>query len=382
MPPVPLSTRDGLRLRWLQFRNRLIADPRFQRWVSSVPLLRGLAAGRTKALFDLCGGFIYSQVLYTCVCLELFDLLRTRPYRINEMAERARMSPDAMARLVRAAISLDLLQDTGDGRVTLGELGAAMAGNPAIGDMVRHHAMLYADLADPLALLRGERTETALGQYWGYAKADRPDAADSQQVHDYTALMAASQSFIAEDVLDAFSLSGVNCLMDVGGGNGTFLRAVAARYPDLKLKLFDLPAVAENAGRAFADSGLSARADTFGGNFFEDALPTGADVVSLVRIVHDHDDDDAMRLLRNVYAALPPGGTLVLAEPMAGEEADDPITDAYFGFYLLAMGSGRARPMSQISAMLTDAGFVDVREVKTRRPLLTRLLRACRSDVA
>ena len=227
--------------------------------------------------------------------------------------------------------------------------------------------------------MRGERTETALGQYWGYAKADRPDAADPAQIHDYTALMAASQSFIAEDVLDAFSLNDIGCLMDVGGGNGTFLRAVAARYPDIKLKLFDLPAVAESAGRAFADAGLSARADTFGGNFFEDTLPTGADVVSLVRIVHDHDDADVMRLLRNVHAALPAGGTLVLAEPMAGEGADDPITDAYFGFYLLAMGSGRARPKSQISRMLKDAGFDDVSEIKTRRPLLTRLLKARRS---
>ena len=352
----------------------MIADPRFQRWVSSVPGLRRIADKRIKNLFALSGGFIYSQVLYTCVRLELFDYLCDEPKTPDALAQHCRLDSEAATRLIRAAVSLDLMEDVGDGRITLGELGAAMVGNPAVGDMVRHHAMLYADLADPVGLLRGERAETALGAYWGYAKTDEPDAADADTVRDYTKLMSASQSFIAEDVLDAFSLRNKRCLLDVGGGNGTFIGEVAKRYPDLGLKLFDLPAVAVEARARLGDRPV----DIQGGNFFKDHLPLGADVISLVRIIHDHDDADVMVLLRKVHEALPSGGMLLLAEPMAGEKADDPIAEAYFGFYLLAMGSGRPRSVLELTAMLNAAGFSEIREISTRRPLLTRLLCASR----
>ena len=372
------SVDEGLRARWLLYRNRLIADPRFQRWVSSIPILRHVAARRTKALFDICGGFIYSQVLYTCQTLGLFERLGASPADIPALAAETGLSNAAMTRLVRAAVSLDLMQSMQDGRYTLGQLGAVMAGNPAIGKMVAHHAMLYADLADPLGLLRGERADTSLGKYWAYARVERPDGVSGDDIADYTQLMSASQSFIAEDVLDAYNLSPHTCHMDVGGGNGTFLRAVAARHPELKLKLFDLPAVADTARHSFAAAGLGARAEVHGGSFLSDPLPTGADVISLVRIVHDHDDENVLALFRNVHDALPAGGTLLLAEPMAEEDASDPITEAYFGFYLLAMGSGRARPASQLSVMLSKCGFSDIREIDTRRRLLTRLLVARR----
>jgi demethylspheroidene O-methyltransferase len=90
--------------------------------------------------------------------------------------------------------------------------------------------------------------------------------------------------------------------------------------------------------------------------------------------VHDHDDGPALALLKVARAALPPGGTLLLAEPMAGTPGAEPIGDAYFGFYLLAMGSGRPRTKPELAAMLAEAGFSRVREPRTRRPMLVRLL--------
>ena len=133
--------------------------------------------------------------------------------------------------------------------------------------------------------------------------------------------------------------------------------------PGLAVRLFDLPAVTARATARFAAEGLSHRAETQGGNFRTAPLPTGADVISLVRVVHDHDDDTVRLLLRAAYEALGDGGTLLIAEPMAGTAGAEPVTDAYFGFYLLAMGkrplppprrADRAPPGGRISRVPRD----------------------------
>ena len=85
-----------------------------------------------------------------------------------------------------------------------------------------------------------------------------------------------------------------------------------------------------------------------------DPLPRGADVISLVRVLHDHDDESARMLLAAIRDALPPGGAIVVAEPMAGAPGAEPMGDAYFGFYLLAMGRGRPRTMGEIAQLLND----------------------------
>jgi demethylspheroidene O-methyltransferase len=103
-------------------------------------------------------------------------------------------------------------------------------------------------------------------------------------------------------------------------------------------------------------------------------LPTGADVVSLVRVVHDHDDASVATLLRAVYRALPKDGVLLLAEPMMGTPGAAPVGDAYFGFYLLAMGSGRPRTPADLRQMLLKAGFASAQMLRTHQPLQSRLI--------
>ncbi len=240
--------------------------------------------------------------------------------------------------------------------------------------MVKHHRMLYHDLDNPLALFRGELSETELGRYWSYAGSADPAADSDQRVAEYSTLMSASSGFVAEDALDAYPLREFQCLMDVGGGEGRFLLQVAKRWPDLKLMLFDLPAVVERAASHFDDAGMSGRVAIHGGNIKADPLPKGADIISLVRVILDHNDDGAIEILRAVRAALPIGGTLLLIEPMSETPGAEPVGDAYFGLYLLAMGSGRTRPPRELKAMLTETGFDKIRLLQTRRPLQTRLM--------
>jgi demethylspheroidene O-methyltransferase len=280
----------------------------------------------------------------------------------------------AAQRLLAAAVSLRLVVRRRGGRYGLGPLGAPLVGNTAIAAMVQHHAALYADLADPLALLRGQAGASAVARYWPYAGADAPQRLDPARVATYSDLMAASQPLVAEQVLQAYPLARHRVLLDVGGGDGSFAAAAARRCPRLRVMLFDLPGVAERARQRFAADGLAQRASAHGGSFFADPLPPGADVVSLVRVIHDHDDAAAMQILRAVRLALAPGGVLLLAEPLSGTPGAEPMGDAYFGFYLLAMGQGRPRTAAELAAMLQQAGFAAVRTLQTNLPLQTGLM--------
>lgn len=370
----PLSFAAGLNERWLDIRNRLLASPRFQRWAAGFPLTRPIARRRARGLFDLVAGFVYSQILYACIRLRLFPTLAEGPLDLPELAKRLGLAEAAADRLLRAAATLGLVERLSGGRYALGAQGAALIGNPGISAMVEHHSMLYADLADPVGLLRGDHAQTELSGYWAYAGSDRPCELPDEGVADYTALMSESQALIAGDILDAYSLRTHKRLLDVGGGDGAFVCAAAAQWPHLRLMLFDLPPVACRAGMRFAREGLVDRAEVFGGDLMKEALPKGADVVSLVRVIHDHEDEAAMRILNAVREALPRQGTLLLAEPMSGTAGAEPIGDAYFGFYLLAMGSGRPRTPREIELMLHEAGFERMSPRRTRRPLLTSLI--------
>jgi demethylspheroidene O-methyltransferase len=368
----PVDRVTSLSDRWFRLRNRVLSDPRFQRWAARSLFVRFMARRRAAALFDLCAGFVYSQVLQAAVRLRLFEALTSGPQTLADLAPRLGLSSDAARRLLDAATSLRLVERRGGDRYGLGVHGAAFIGNPAVAAMVEHHALVYRDLADPVALLRGEQRETELSRFWSYA--DHGSEAGEKDVAAYSRLMAASLSLIAQDILEAYPHGRHRSLLDVGGGEGAFLEAAAAETPHLSLSLFDLPPVARRAEERFERAGLSARVKVVGGDVLRDPLPEGADLVSLVRVVHDHDDPQALHILRSVRRILRPGGVLLVAEPMAGTRGAEPVGDAYFGFYLLAMGQGRARTEERLRALLLEAGFDRVRAKRTRRPMLSRLL--------
>lgn len=372
-----MEAHHSLGDRWRGLRDFLLSSRRFQRLAAAFPLTRPIARRRARDLFDLCAGFVYSQVLVACVRLDLFARLRAGPLPVSTLAALASIPIDAMTTLLEAAASLHLLERRGDERYGLGPLGAAMLGNPGIAGMVEHHAALYADLADPVALLRGESCDRRLARYWPYAGEATASGLTGEMVSPYTALMSASQPMVAEMVLGAYSFSQHCCLLDVGGGDGSFLIAAARQAPELELRLFDLPAVAAIAREKFEREGLGRSASVAEGNFLRDALPKGADVVSLIRVVHDHDDNAVLNLFARVREALPDKGILVIGEPMSRTSGVDSVS-AYFNLYLLAMGSGRPRSFVALQKLLDQSGFVDIRLRETRIPMIASVIIAAR----
>lgn len=336
--------------------------------------MRGFARRRVRAVYDLAAGFVYSAVLHACVELRAFEMLAAGPLPLAACAARLGLAPDPAARLVRAAVALKLLAWEGEGVVALGPHGAAVLGNPALGAMILHNAAFARDLQDPVALLRGTSGSGRLRGLWSYAAAADPRAAAPEAVAAYTRLMAETNALLARDLLDAYPFARHSRLLDIGGGEGAFLLSAAARAPQLALCLFDLPAVAEQARVRLAAAGLADRADIHGGDLFADPLPAGADLATLLRVLHDHDDAPAMTILRRARAALGAGGVLLIAEPMAATPGAEPAGDAYFGLYLLAMGSGRPRTAAELLAMSRAAGFRQAAERRMRNPLVARLI--------
>ena len=358
---------------WLAIRNRLLASDRFQKFALDFPPFRPVSRARSRQLFDLLAGFTYSQVLFATVKLGLIDILSGQPLSAAAVAARCGWAPERMERLLKAAAALQILERTSDGHFTLGIHGAALAGNPWIAKFIAHHHLLYDDLADPVALLSGEKKQNKLKDFWGYSGHDSADSVDGSNAAPYTELMAASQAAVAAEILASYDFSRHNHLIDVGGSNGTFLAAAAAKHPGLKLSLFDLPAVAELARPKLAKLGNGV--DIHGGSFLTDELPKGPDVATLIRIAHDHDDDSVVTMLSAIRRMLPPGGVLILAEPLSGLPATAPVADAYFGLYFAAMGQGRTRSPQEIENLSRQAGFSKLSVVKTRNPVVTGMLR-------
>lgn len=366
------SLGDHLR----RIRDGLLSSRRFQRLAAAFLLTRPIARRRAADLFDLCAGFVYSQVLVVCVRLRLFQQLRPGPLTAAALAARASIPPDAMGVLLEAAAALRLLERREE-RYGLGPLGAAILGNPGIAAMVEHHAALYADLSDPVAFLREDACGCRLSSYWPYATGDAVGLT-REAVSPYTALMSASQPMVAEMVLGAYSFRKHRCLLDIGGGDGSFLVSVSQVAPKLELKLLDLPEVAAIARDKLCTAGLASRATVIGGDFLKTPLPQGADVISLIRVVHDHDDEVVLDLFTRIRNALPPDGALVIGEPMSASRGGADALSAYFALYLLAMGSGRPRSFVALQRLLSRSGFSDVRDRPTRIPLIASVIVARR----
>lgn len=145
-------------------------------------------------------------------------------------------------------------------------------------------------------------------------------------------------------VVEAFDLSRFRRLVDLGGGSGHLAEAARQRYPQLDTAVFDLPAVA----RMFPG--------TIPGDFFMDPLPP-ADLYSLGRILHDWSDERNGLLLAKIYAALPPGGGLLVAEKLL---EPDYVSGHMQSLNMLIVTEGREHSASEYEAMLRAVGFTDI----------------------
>jgi acetylserotonin O-methyltransferase len=169
-------------------------------------------------------------------------------------------------------------------------------------------------------------------------------------------------------IVGAVDLSRFRQLVDLGGATGHFAIAACHRYSELRATVFDLPMAVGLAKEITAASGVSDRIEVVGGDFFVDPLPAG-DLYSLGRIVHDWSQDKIRLLLAKIFAALPPGGGVVIAEKILADSKDGPPWAQLQDINMLIVTEGRERTLAQYETLLMEAGFGDVVACRTATPL-------------
>jgi hypothetical protein len=142
-------------------------------------------------------------------------------------------------------------------------------------------------------------------------------------------------------------------VVDIGGGHGGLVHAVLLRHPGLRGILFDLdPVVKEHR---LDDPAIAGRWEVVAGDFFA-AVPEGADVYLLKRIIHDWDDTDSLRILRACRQAMPDDGRLLIIDAVI-PPGNEPHPSKTSDLAMMIVFNGRERTQEELAELLTSADF-------------------------
>jgi hypothetical protein len=261
---------------------------------------------------------------------------------------------DALARLLRALASVGLFTETEDGRYGLTAAGEWLRSeDPSLRDLAialagpghwrsLEHVGLTVTTGQPAA-------PHALGaSIWEYY-ADHPDEAAA-----FARAMGQISSVVGDEIVRTCELSRFDTIVDVGGSQGVLLARLLREAPSARGVLFDRADVVSGAGPVLAGRGVAGRVEIVAGDFFE-SVPAGGDLYLLKHILHDWDDERALRILHTCAAAAPPGSTLLVVERLLGSGAD---ANAYVADLLMfVMFGGRERTEAEYEALLAAAGY-------------------------
>ncbi len=204
-------------------------------------------------------------------------------------------------------------------------------------------------------------------------RTGRP-AADTQRPRDGTQLraficgMADISRQSSEEVARKLDLSPFNRLLDVGGGPGTAAITFALRYPQLRCVVYDLPEVVPIAREEIARAKLEERVATVAGDFLEDPLGSGFDILYVSNIIHSQSVGQTAALFGRCREALVAGGTVVVKDFFLDDSRVEPASAARFSVNMLVgTAEGKSYTLDETRELLADAGFGDFRVVTVAR---------------
>ncbi|MCX5588720.1 methyltransferase [Streptomyces erythrochromogenes] len=276
------------------------------------------AAGR-ELVVRLAFGSMAAHTLRAAVRLEVVELIGDGPRTAAEAAVAAGTAHQPMTRLLRTLTALGLLTEDAPDTFSVTPAGALLA--PGHPDSLASFVRMF---TDPAIVRAWEHLETSVrtgdtafdsvfGTDFFSHLARHPELST-----DFNAAMSQATSETAAVVPRAFDFSRFASVTDIGGGNGTLLAAVLEAHPGLAGVLFDTADGLAEAAKTLARHGLEDRCSLNAGDFFQ-SVPQGSDVYLLKSVLHDWTDAQAATILRHCRQVLPPGGVVLIVEPVLPE---------------------------------------------------------------
>ncbi|HLY35983.1 MAG TPA: methyltransferase [Candidatus Limnocylindria bacterium] len=313
------------------------------------------ADNQIDRVVSLMRGFRATQTVYVVAKLGLADRLSGSPATAQEVAADVDAHPDSLQRVMRLAAFYGLFEEIEGGRFALTSLGRALTSSSP--DSVKPLAVMVGEAQYEAwgALLHSVRTGTPAFEHVHGAGFFEYLAAHPEAQEVFDAAMSVGVNVRTSRLPDVVDFSASRLLVDVGGGNGSLAAAVLKRHPHLRAVIYDQPQVLEAADKYLSAIGVRERCELVSGSFFE-SVPPGGDVYLLSNIVHDWDDERALRILRNCRAAMKPEGAVLLVETVLGEHGR-PSAATLADVNMLVLLTGRERTENEFRALLERADF-------------------------
>lgn len=318
---------------------------------------------RTRAaLIEIIGGYMASQALRLAAELKIADHIHAGTDTSATLAEATGSHEPSLHRLLRMLAAVGITTEPEPGRFGL----------TAVGEQLR------SDSPDSLWAFTRFFTDQSLFTSWQsvghtiktgecafdhvYGKnayiylSEQPELS---QLFNYA--MSQESRIAAGQVAAGINFTNVKTVVDIGGGDGTLLKAILTTHPHLNGICFDSPSGVAEAPGVLEEAGLSHRCEVVAGDFFE-SVPEGGDLYIIKSVFQDWDNEPAANLLRTVRANMPENATLLIVGSVLTDTATttEPVmflTDAN----MLVTAGGRERTESEFRTLLEETGFdVDV----------------------
>ena len=306
-----------------------------------------------ESIMGLSRAFMESRVLLTGAELNLFTLTAAAPLAAEQIAERIGADRRALTIVLDALTAMGLLVKREGSYQT--EPSAAR--------------LLAADSPDSILPIIQHNID--LWERWGrltgkVAAREKPD----WSMRAFIGAMHAIARPLAARIVKLVNPAGARRLIDVGGGSGSYTLAFLEAAPRLRATIFDRPEVIEMARERVGAAGMLERVALVAGDFEQDPLPAGHDLAFVSAIIHQNSPVENVAMFRKIFAALEPGGRVVVRDHVLSPDRTEPRSGALFAVNMLVgTEGGNSYTEAEIREALTAAGFGGVRLIHPDRQM-------------
>ena len=318
-------------------------------------------------LMQMIFGYAPARAISIVAELRIADLLADGPKTAEELALTTTSHPRSLYRLLRACASLGIFSEDSDKRFSLSPMAEFLrSDNPeslrAFAEMMAHAEQFQTWAALDFSVQTGT---PAFDKVHGMPVFEYyPTHPKSGQIFNDAMTSLSLGSSMA--VIQAYDFSGINKLVDIGGGHGFLLASVLEKYPAMTGVLYDTAPIVEEAKELLEKHGVANRCETVGGNFFESA-PSGGDAYMMKHIIHDWNDAECVRILKNCRKGITEEGKLLVIE-MVVPTGNEPSLSKLLDLQMLAALPGCERTEAEYSTLFSEAGFKLTKIVPTMSP--------------